>query len=61
MVNISRKLIELEMRVQVEPDVIGVCWQDKPDEIQSNGDILSREEWSAKYPGGQHVELVWET
>ena len=56
----KQRLGKLEQRLHVEPDVIGINWQDKPDEIKTNGEVMSHEAWDAKYPDAINIVVRWD-
>jgi len=59
MMNHKNKLSELERRAGAGKTVIGVMWQDKPDEIKVGDEVLTWEQWGNKYPDAQNVTLKW--
>lgn len=56
----KRKLTELERRAGAGDTVIGVMWQDKPDEIKVGKEVLTWQQWANKYPDAGNVTLKWD-
>jgi len=59
--NQKAKIAELEMRAGAGNVVIGIVWQDKPDEVKFGKEAMTWHQWANKYPEAGHVKLIWET